>query len=105
MRQSACLVFNPIMIDNYAAFLNCTPEGRTSDCMMAQTESYSFQLVGAGVSCLLLGPPWSNWRFSFAPELVSYSAPRYLHRRAAYSICESWFLIHHDVYHDLFVSS
>ena len=42
--------------------------------------------------------------FSFAPELVSYSAPRDLHRRAAYSICGSWFLIHHDVYHDnLFV--
>ena len=38
--------------------------------------------------------------FSFAPKLVSYSA---LHRRAGYSICESWFLIHQDVYHDLFV--
>ena len=25
-----------------------------------------------------------------------------LHRRAAYSICESWFLIHQDVYRDLF---
>ena len=31
--------------------------------------------------------------------------PRDLHRRAAYSICESWFLIHQDVYHDLFVCS
>ena len=28
MRQSACLVFNPIMVDNYAAFINCTPVGR-----------------------------------------------------------------------------
>ena len=28
MRQSACLVFNPIMVDNYAAFFNCTPVGR-----------------------------------------------------------------------------
>ena len=28
-----------------------------------------------------------------------------LHRRAAYSICESWFLIYQDVYHDLFVCS
>ena len=25
MRQSACLVFNQIMVDNYAAFFNCTP--------------------------------------------------------------------------------
>ena len=60
---------------------------------------------GAGASCLLLGPPGSNWCFSFAPELVGYSAPRDLHRRAAYSICESLFLIHQDVYHDLFVCS
>ena len=37
MRQSACLVFNPIMVDNYAAFFNCTPVGRASDSMMAQT--------------------------------------------------------------------
>ena len=58
---------------------------------------------GAGASCLLLGPPGSNWCFSFAPELVGYSAPRDLHRRAAYSICESLFLIHQDVYHDLFL--
>ena len=35
MRQSACLVFNPIMVDNYAAFFNCTPVGRAS--MMAPT--------------------------------------------------------------------
>ena len=41
--------------------------------------------------------------FSFAPELVSYFAPRDLHRRAAYLICESSFLIHHGVYQDLFV--
>ena len=25
MRQSACLVFNPLMVDNYAASFNCTP--------------------------------------------------------------------------------
>ena len=35
MRQCACLVFNPIMVDNYAAFFNCTPVGRASDSMMA----------------------------------------------------------------------
>ena len=37
MRQSACLVFNPITVDNYAAFFNCTPMGRASDSMMAPT--------------------------------------------------------------------
>ena len=37
MRQSACLVFNPIMVDNYAAFFNCTPVDRASDSMIAPT--------------------------------------------------------------------
>ena len=37
MRQSACLVFNPIVVDNYAAFFNCTSVGRATDSMMAPT--------------------------------------------------------------------
>ena len=37
MQQSACLVFNPVMVDNYAAFFNCTPVGRASDSLMAPT--------------------------------------------------------------------
>ena len=61
-------------------------------------------VVGARASCLsCLGPPGINWCFTFAPEFVKYLAPRDLHRRAAYSICESSFLNHHGVYHDLFV--
>ena len=37
MRQSACLVFNPITVNNFASFFNCTPVGRASDSMMAPT--------------------------------------------------------------------
>ena len=37
MRPSACLVFKPIMVDNFATFFNCTPVGRASDSMMAPT--------------------------------------------------------------------
>ena len=37
MLQSACLVFNPIMVDNYVIFFNCSPVGRASDSMMAPT--------------------------------------------------------------------
>ena len=37
MRQSACLVINPITVDGYAALFNCTPADRTSDSMMAPT--------------------------------------------------------------------
>ena len=42
MRQSVRLVFNPIMVNNYAAFFNCTTVGRASDYMMAPTLSFSF---------------------------------------------------------------
>ena len=42
MRQSACLVIDPITVDSYAALFNCTPVDRASDSMMAPTLSYSF---------------------------------------------------------------
>ena len=37
MRQSACLVFNPITVNNFASLFNCTPVGRASHSMMAPT--------------------------------------------------------------------
>ena len=37
MRQSACLVINPITVDNFAALFNCTPGDRASDSMMTPT--------------------------------------------------------------------
>ena len=37
MRQSTCLMFNPITVNNFASLFNCTPVGRASDSMMAQT--------------------------------------------------------------------
>ena len=37
MRQSACLVINPITVEGYAALFNCTPVDRASDSMMAPT--------------------------------------------------------------------
>ena len=37
MRQSACLVINPITVDGYATLFNYTPVDRASDSMMAPT--------------------------------------------------------------------
>ena len=37
MRQSACLVINQIMVDNFAALFNCTPVDRASDSMKTPT--------------------------------------------------------------------
>ena len=35
MRQSACLVYNPITVNNFASLFNCTPVGRASDSVMS----------------------------------------------------------------------
>ena len=37
IRQSSCLVINPISIDNFAALFNFTPVDLASDSMMAPT--------------------------------------------------------------------
>ena len=51
MRQSACLAINPIMVDSFAAFFNCTPVDRASDSMMAP-DIKLFILVGWGPELL-----------------------------------------------------
>ena len=33
MRQTACLVFNPIMVEDFAAFFSCTAVVQVSDSM------------------------------------------------------------------------
>ena len=35
MPQSACLVINPITVDNFAALFNCMPADRALESMMA----------------------------------------------------------------------
>ena len=37
MRQSACLMFNPITVNKFASLFDCTPVGRASHLMMAPT--------------------------------------------------------------------
>ena len=37
IRQSVCLVFNPITVNNFASLFNCTPVGRASDSVIAPT--------------------------------------------------------------------
>ena len=54
MRQSACLVFKPITVNNFASLFNCTPVGRASDDDSPDIKL--FILVGLGriffVCCL-----------------------------------------------------
>ena len=50
MRQSACLVINPITVDGYAALFNCTAVDRASDSMMARPTAINFSWLGPELS-------------------------------------------------------
>ena len=47
MRQSACLVINPITVDIFVAFFNCTPDDRATDSMMPGPNAIQFMWWGA----------------------------------------------------------
>ena len=53
MWQTACLVVNPITVNNFADLFNFTPVGRFSELMMAPAESFQLSLLGpTGVQLL-----------------------------------------------------
>ena len=61
MRQTACLVVNPITVNNFAVLFNCTPTGRASD----------FWGSGPGVVLVLFGSVVSTaGRFVFRLALL-----------------------------------
>ena len=53
MRQSACLVFNPITVNNFASLFNCTTVGRAS--LDDGPDIKLFILVGLGRSFFVCG--------------------------------------------------
>ena len=54
MRQSACLVVNPITVHSYGFLFDCMTVGQASDLMMVRTVSFN-PLVGT--RCLSLAGP------------------------------------------------
>ena len=61
--------------------------------------------VVSACCCLVILTASAMVRALYQSKSPQTDFSRDLHRRAAYSVCESWFLIHQDVYHDLFVCS
>ena len=47
VRQSACLVVNPITVDSYGLLFHCTTVGQTSDLKKALTVGWCLMLVVA----------------------------------------------------------
>ena len=66
MRQTACLVFTPITVNNFASLFNCTPVGRRQTRWWPRHKAIYFNWFGPELFCLLLGPPGFNCWFSFA---------------------------------------
>ena len=58
MRETACLVYNPIMVERYAAFFSSMAMAQASDSMTASIEALRswFRLD----NCLWLDPPVFN---------------------------------------------
>ena len=88
MRQSACLVINPIKVNGYAAFFNCTPVVRASDSMMVRPKAIHFSWLGPELSSIA----WSTGAqliifFCFRFSVVLFDGPGISIRHATYCIC------------------
>ena len=55
MRQTVCLVVNPIMVNKFVSLFNCMSAGRPLDAMKAPAKKLSIKLVGA--RCSIFGRP------------------------------------------------
>ena len=73
VRQSACLVINPIKVDGYAALFTCMPIDRASDSMMTRTKAIHFS--------------WFIIFFCFRFSVVLFDRPGISIRHAAHCIC------------------
>ena len=88
MRQSACLVINPITVDGYASLFNCTPVDLASDSMMAQPKAIHFSWLGPELSSFA----WSTGAqliifFCFRFSVVLFDRPGISTRNATHCIC------------------
>ena len=68
MRQSACLVINPITAGGYAALFNCTPVYRCYE--MDKTSIFMFEILEPG------GQLWANTAFE-GSQFYSIGVPKF----------------------------
>ena len=87
MRQSACLVFNPITVNNFASLFNCTPVGRAS-------------LVWAGAFLSVAWPTGVQLLVFFCSSVpvVLFDTPGISRCWSQHVSVESSSLLHHSIY-------
>ena len=99
MRQSACLVFNPVTVNTLASSLTAGQwVGRQTQWWPRHKAMY-FSWFGPELFCLLLGPPGFNCWFSFAPVFQwCCSTPQGSPGVGRNFSVESSSLFHHSIY-------
>ena len=94
MRQPACLVINPITVNDFAPLFNCTPVGFKDGPNIKLVDL--FKLVGTGQSCLLLGHSGFNHFFCvcvcFFFFFICSSISVVLFHTLGFSSCHNTFL-------------
>ena len=106
MRQSACLIINPITVDSFASLFNCMPVGRASDSMMDQTLSSLICLSWLGLD-LCSSDAWSFGVqlevvfFSISSVVLFYTLGFFRCHNTFLSSLHPWLLI--GIIHELFV--
>ena len=84
MRQSACLVINPIKVDGYAALFNCTQV----DSIMARPKATHFSWLGPELlSVALSAGAQLIFFFCFIFSMVLFDRPGISIRHATHCIC------------------
>ena len=68
MRQSACLVLNPITVYSYGFLFNCTTVGQASDSMTALTLSLNWWVVAGCLS--VAGPTVAQLEVFFSSDYL-----------------------------------
>ena len=88
IRQYACLVINPVMVDNFVALFGCTPKDWASDSMMARPKT----ILVAGLGLELSSVAWSPgvhlmiiFRFIF--PVVLFGRPGISNCHTTHCIC------------------
>ena len=76
MRQTVCLVVNPVTVDNFADLFNFTPVGRASDLMMAPEQSLPLSWLRPDDLSLVEHTGFNCWT-SVAPAFQSFFAVEY----------------------------
>ena len=97
MRQSVCLVINPLTVDSFASLFNCRPIGRVSDSMMGPRQSLLIYLSSLGLDLVLVirGSTGSFLLLRYFSGIVSHPGVLWVSR---YVSVESSSRTHHRPY-------